>query len=331
MKLCHPQTGVEILQLVETSKASAAQRAGRAGREAPGEVYRLYVESEFAKFPEQTPPEILRCEMATIYLQLKTLGIKDVAQFPMVDRPPQQALVKAAQFLVRIGALDRSSGGLTGIGEKLSVLPIHPLYAYFLLIALEFECVAEVLTIVAMLSTETPFFASKKGRQEVAASTRPILHEDGDHLSMLSMFTQWKKHPQPKTFSYQHELNHSALDRAAAIRQQLKELVQRSWNAQISSCGGPKNWMQVRRCLLKACFTQTARLDEVSQSTYTTLLSRQQAKLHPSSVLFRKRPLPQCVVYSELVSTSKNYLRTVTEVDPAWLVELCPQHFSTAA
>lgn len=331
MKLCHPQTGVEILQLVETSKASAQQRAGRAGREAAGEVYRLYVESEFGKLPAHTPAEILRCELASIYLQLKTLGIANVAKFPLVDRPPQEALVKAAHFLCRIAALDRSTGDLTEIGRKLAVLPIHPLYAYLLLISTEFECVAEALTIVAMLSTETPFFASKKGRQEVASAARPVLHEDGDHLSLLSMYTQWKKHSQPKSFAHQHELNHAALERAAAIRQQLKELVTTTWKTQVSSCGGPKNWMVVRRCLLKACFTQTARLDEVSGNTYLTLLSRQEAKLHPSSVLFRKRPLPQCVVYAELVTTSKNYLRTVTEVDPAWLVELCPQHFSVPA
>lgn len=328
MKLCHPQTGIEILQLVETSKASAQQRAGRAGREAPGEVYRLYVESYFSLLPAMTPPEILRCELASIYLQLKTLGVANVAKFPLVDRPPQEALVKAAHFLCRIGALDRSSGELTEVGRKLSIMPIHPLYSYLLLISSEFECVAEALTIVAMISTETPFFISKKGTKEASGATRPVLHEDGDHLSLLSIFTQWKKHPQPKSFAFQHDLNNAALKLASNIREQLKELVQRSWNMQISSCGGPKNWMVVRRCLLKACFTQTARLDEVSGNTYQTLLSRQEAKLHPSSILFKKRPLPQCVVYAELVTTSKNYLRTVTEVDPSWLTELCPQHFA---
>ena len=76
MKLCHPHTGVEILQLAETSKASAQQRAGRAGREGPGEVYRMYVESEYAKLPEYTPAEILRCEMASIYLQATKLSLK---------------------------------------------------------------------------------------------------------------------------------------------------------------------------------------------------------------------------------------------------------------
>jgi len=331
LKICHSQTGVEALRLVETSRASAEQRAGRAGREAPGEVYRLYVESEYTKMPPQTPAEILRCEMASVYLQLKALGVGAVGSFPLIERPPQEALVKAAHFLRRIGSLDRE-GELTEVGRKLAAMPIHPLYAYFLLVAVEFECVAEVLSIVAMLSAETPFFSTGSKQREVSPSSKRVLHEDGDHLSLLSIYTQWKKHARPQAFARQHELSQNALEKASAIRAQLKELVRRSWAAQqISSCGGPKNWVVVRRCLLKACFTQTARLDEVNANSYSTLLTRQVAKIHPSSTLFRKRPLPACVVYNELVTTTKNYLRVVTEVDPTWLAELCPQHFAVNA
>jgi len=115
-KAFHPQTGVYILRLVETSQASACQRAGRAGREAPGEVYRLYVELEFDKMPKQTPPEILRCDMSSVYLQLKSLGVENVSNFPLLDPPPQEALVKAAHFLCRIGALDKQNT-LTDIEE----------------------------------------------------------------------------------------------------------------------------------------------------------------------------------------------------------------------
>lgn len=111
-----------MLKLVETSQASAKQRAGRAGREAPGEAYRLYVESEFARFPAQTPAEILRCELASVYLQLKSLGIQKVLSFPLVDRPPQESLVKAAHFLCRIGALDKNDE-MTEVGRGLGSAP----------------------------------------------------------------------------------------------------------------------------------------------------------------------------------------------------------------
>jgi ATP-dependent RNA helicase DHX8/PRP22 len=330
LKICHPQTGVELLRLVETSQASASQRAGRAGREAPGEAYRLYVESAHAQMPPQAPPEILRCDMSTVYLQLKVLGIEQVQDFPLVDRPPQEALVKAAHFLCRIGALTRANE-LTDVGSRLAMLPIHPLHAYCLLVAIEFECVSEMVTIVAMLSTETPFFITTRSQRELPPAARAVFHDDGDHLTLLSMYGQWKRHPNQREFSRRCSLNHSALEHAAAIRKQLKDLVQQNWGAQLSSCGGQQNWAVVRRCLLKSCFTQTARRDDVQQTSYLTLLTHQTAKLHPSSVLFRKRPQPPCVVYSELVTTTKSYLRIATEVDPAWLPELCPQHFAATA
>mmetsp|Transcript_92141 Transcript_92141/g.243540 ORF Transcript_92141/g.243540 Transcript_92141/m.243540 type:complete len:338 (+) Transcript_92141:1-1014(+) len=330
LKICHPQTGVEMLRLVETSQASASQRAGRAGREGPGEVYRLYVESDHAKMPQQTPAEILRCEMASVYLQLKALGVEKVASFPLVDRPPQEALVKAAQFLIRIGALNRDNS-MSDTGRRLAVLPIPPLYAYCLLLSVEFECVSEMLSVVAMMSLDMPFLLSPQGKKDAAPLSKSLQHQDGDHLTMLSIYSQWSKHSHQRSFAKQHSLNHSALEKAATIREQLKDLIKGSWGQQISSCGGPKHWVTVRRCLLKACFLQTARRDDINQTTYCTLLTRQAAKLHPTCVLFRRRPPPPCVVYGELVTTSKSYLRTVTEVDPSWLSELCPQYFASGA
>ncbi|CAE7627611.1 DHX8, partial [Symbiodinium pilosum] len=326
LKMCHPQTGIEMLRTVETSQASAIQRAGRAGREAPGEVFRLYVESDYHKMPVQTPAEILRCEMASVYVSLKALGISKVSSFPLVDRPPREALEKAAHFLCRIGALD-TKDALTDLGRKLATLPVHPLYAYCLHVSLEFECTAEILSIVAMMSADAQIFTSSRKQREGPQQAKPFHHEDGDHLSLLSAFGRWRKQKNRKAFAAENSLSHSALEKAENIRNQLKERLQQVWNANISSCGEPKNWVVVRRCLLKGLFLQTARRDEVNQTSYRTLLSRQEAKLHPSSVLHRRQPPPSCVVYSELVVTSKSYLRTVTEVNPAWLPELCPKFF----
>lgn len=307
---------------METSRASADQRAGRAGREAPGEVYRLFVEGEYQKMPAQTPAEIVRCEMAAVYLQLKALGVGNIAEFPLMDRPPKQTMVKAAQLLCRLGALERDNT-LTDLGQKLAVMPITPLFGFFLLTAVQFECLAEALTLVAMLSTDTPVFA----RSEKAALE--LHHEDGDHLTLLAVYSQWSKHNDRRDFEKKYGLNHNVLERASAIRSQLKDLVRTAWGVEnITSCGGPKHYTVVRRCLVKACFTQLARIDEVNARNYSTLIGRQEAKIHPSSVLARRRRLPAVVVYNELVTTSRNYLRTVTEVHPSWLNELCPQYFS---
>lgn len=329
LKICHPQTGVEVLKVVETSQASARQRAGRAGREAPGEAYRLYVEAEHDKMPAHTPAEILRCELASVYLQLKALGIQKVLSFPLVERPPQEALIKAAHLLTRLGALDKTDS-LTEIGRKLAMMPVHPVYAYCLLVSLEFDCTAEMLTIVAMLSADSVVFLTDSRRQkELAPKSRPVLHDDGDHLSLLQAYQMWRKASNKESFARKHGLNHVAFVRAASIRDQLKEIVQQAWGStQINSCGGPKKFYLVRRALLKGCFMQCARRDEANANSYVTMTTRQLAKLHPQCVLFRRRPLPPCVLYNEIVTTSKNYLRVVTEIDPKWLPELCPQYFA---
>jgi HrpA-like RNA helicase len=282
--------------------------------------------------PAHTPPEILRCEASSVFLQLKALGIENIAQFPLVDKLPKEALVKAALFLTRIGALDRH-GKLTEVGRKLSLLPIHPRLGFLLLSSWEFQCSAEILSLVAMLSAESPSFFTGQGRDgAVARASRPLLHEDGDHLTLVAIYSQWSKHSKKRDFVRQYCLNETALERAASIRKQLKEIVMSSWGKQhVPSCGGAKHYDIIRRCMLKACFMQAARVEDIGGTAYQTLVTRQEAKIHPSSVLFRRMPLPPCVVFNEMVTTKKNYLRTVTAVDPEWFAELCPQHFSPGA
>merc|ERR1712039_358544 len=107
------------------------------------------------------------------------------------------------------------------------------------------------------------------GQKEIAPKSKPLVHDDGDHLSLLSAYAKWKKAGNKQAFCRQHSLNGAAMDRAATIRGQLKDLMVQAWNCQqIASCGGPQNWHMVRRALLKGCFTQAARRDEVHANSY---------------------------------------------------------------
>jgi HrpA-like RNA helicase len=85
------KVGIESLVVEPISKASARQRAGRAGREAPGICYRLYPESAFQQLREMDEPEIQRCKLASVVLLMKAVGIDDVLSFDFMDRPPRQA------------------------------------------------------------------------------------------------------------------------------------------------------------------------------------------------------------------------------------------------
>jgi ATP-dependent RNA helicase DHX8/PRP22 len=111
--------GADSLQVVPVSQAQARQRSGRAGREAPGKAFRLYTEAAFAALPPTTPPEITRVNLGSVVLQLKALGVSDVAGFDFMDPPPQGAVIRSLELLFALGALD-STGQLTpDTGEQL--------------------------------------------------------------------------------------------------------------------------------------------------------------------------------------------------------------------
>lgn len=329
LKACHPSTGIEVLKLSSTSKAAANQRSGRAGREGPGEAYRLYIEEEYNQMIDQTPPEIVRVDMATCYLQLKALNI-DVLTFPFMDAPDQRHLTKSAMLLLRLGALSRDQQ-LTELGKRLAVLPLHPLYAKAILISDEFECVAEMLSIVAMLSTDSLFYQSKSLKTEISIARKALHHPDGDHLTLLNIYKQWAKRSRDserRAFCGEVGLNHHAMMRALNIRDQLKDLLPQIGITNVSSVGKPENWFKVRQCLLKAMFVNVAKLDDIGGTVYTTIMQRQEAKIHPHSSLFQRLPMSPCILYSEFVTTSKNYLRTCTVIDPSWLLEIVPEYFA---
>jgi ATP-dependent RNA helicase DHX8/PRP22 len=99
----HPKTGMDCLIIVPISKAEAWQRSGRAGRNQPGICYRLYTEDSFSALRESIVPEILRCSLSSVVLQLKSMNVNDILGFDFMDKPPQSALVRALEQLYALG------------------------------------------------------------------------------------------------------------------------------------------------------------------------------------------------------------------------------------
>ncbi|CAM9423081.1 unnamed protein product, partial [Hapterophycus canaliculatus] len=126
-----PSTGMEFLRSQDVSKAQATQRAGRAGREAPGVCYRLFREDSYLELGDAPTPEILRVNLAQVVLQLKVMGIDDPSTFDYVTAPSRAALLKALKTLAMLGALDRT-GQVTPDGRKMASLPLDPAFAHLL-------------------------------------------------------------------------------------------------------------------------------------------------------------------------------------------------------
>jgi pre-mRNA-splicing factor ATP-dependent RNA helicase DHX15/PRP43 len=151
-KVYNPRIRVESLLVSPISKASAHQRAGRAGRTQPGKCFRLYTEKSFQNdLQPQTYPEILRSNLANVVLNLKKLGIDDLVHFDFMDPPAPETLMRALELLNYLGALD-DDGNLTKLGQLMSEFPLDPQMSKMLVVSPEFNCSNEILSITAMLS-----------------------------------------------------------------------------------------------------------------------------------------------------------------------------------
>lgn len=150
-------TGIQSFEVGWISKASAAQRAGRAGRTGPGHCYRLYSSAVFERdFEEHTQPEILRMPVEGVVLQLKSMNLQHVVNFPFPTPPDRDNLLKAEQLLLHLGAIS-NDGKLTALGRIISSYPLSPRYAKMLAIGSQHDCMPYTLALVAALATPNLF------------------------------------------------------------------------------------------------------------------------------------------------------------------------------
>jgi ATP-dependent helicase HrpB len=155
-------TGLPRLELVPISQASAAQRAGRAGRTAPGVCWRLWDESSHKGRPAADAPEVLRSDLAEALLQLLVLGER--GDFPWLDPPPREAIENAHRLLKLLGAIDEREA-ITPLGQELASLPAHPRLARLLLAGAEHGVLRETSVAAALLSERDPFRAADHARR----------------------------------------------------------------------------------------------------------------------------------------------------------------------
>jgi len=151
-----PSSGLDRLVTVRSSKASALQRTGRAGRTAPGVCYRLYSEHSFTAMTSHTPPEMLTADLAPLLLELAAWGAAAPRSLPWLDPPPAAALTAAAELLRLLGALT-AEGRITPLGREMVRLPVHPRLARLLLESKAHGVERSACRVAALLSGRDPF------------------------------------------------------------------------------------------------------------------------------------------------------------------------------
>jgi ATP-dependent helicase HrpB len=145
-----PHRGINTLLIEKISVASSDQRAGRAGRTAPGLCLRLWTEREHAQRALQELPEVKRLDLAEVVLTLKAAGIDDVYNFPWLEKPEAKSLERAEALLEDLGALAGKDRTITEVGRRMLRFPMHPRYARMFLAAQEFGCVRSVALMAAL-------------------------------------------------------------------------------------------------------------------------------------------------------------------------------------
>ncbi|KAL7422216.1 hypothetical protein Q5752_002862 [Cryptotrichosporon argae] len=331
IKTFNPRTCMDVLSVVPCSLASANQRAGRAGRTSAGKTFRLYPSSLLpttntsSPMPLSTPPELVRSDITVYLLQLKALGIDNLAKFDFMSPPPSEMMVRALEFLFCLKAIDDDGRLSRPLGERMAELPLDPMMAAILLNSVEFRCSEEVLTIAAMTSVQNVFIQPQGGMKEAMAEVerRKFTAEEGDHLTLLNAYNAFAKYGQrDKQWCGNHRLNHKALSRALSIRKQLKKYLDR-FALPVVSCEGDA--VRLRKCLVSGYFKNAARM--LPDGTYRSAREGAVLHVHPSSVMFTRQPSTGWVIFHEVVETTKSFMRDLTVVDEDWLVELAPHYY----
>jgi ATP-dependent RNA helicase DDX35 len=338
LRCYNPKTGIESLMTVPVSKASATQRAGRAGRTRPGKCYRLYTEETYETLQETTPPELQRSNLAPFILQLKALGIDNVLRFDYLSPPPPELLAKGLELLYSLGALDDYAKLTKPLGNQMAELAVEPMMARTLLAAPSFGCLSEMLTIAAMTSLGgNVWYGLDSDKKKTESARRKFAAEEGDHLTLLNAYqafvTVGRKESQ---FCKANSLNFKSMTRAVSIRAQLKRYLERlgvpvdeppasGGAAQPPPPAGRAE--QVRRCLTTGYFAHAARMQP--DGTFRNVEGDAVLHAHPSSLMFNRKA--DWVIFHELLETrDKAYIRDVTKIERAWLLEYAPGFYEVA-
>ncbi|GMN43620.1 hypothetical protein TIFTF001_012828 [Ficus carica] len=352
----NPISDIENLVVAPISKASARQRAGRAGRIRPGKCYRLYTEEYFVnEMATEGIPEIQRSNLVSCIIQLKALGIDNILGFNWPASPSPEAMVRALEVLYSLGVLDDDAKLTSPAGFQVAEIPLDPMISKMILSSSQLGCSEEIITIAAVLSIQKynvaldtvnkysailqSIWVSGRGAQkELDEAKLRFAAAEGDHVTFLNVYKGFFQSGKSSQWCHKNFVNYHAMKKVVEIREQLRRIAQRIGIA-LKSCEG--DMLAVRKAITAGFFANACHLEAHSHSgKYKTIRSSQEVYIHPSSVLFRApkctlAPLltvvtfgvnPKWVIYHSLVSTDRQYMRNVISIDPSWLTEVAP-HF----
>ncbi|MEM7292939.1 MAG: ATP-dependent RNA helicase HrpA, partial [Pseudomonadota bacterium] len=307
---------VQRLPIEKISQASARQRAGRCGREAPGICVRLYDEEDFQARPTFTDPEILRTNLAAVVLQMAAMRLGEIEHFPFVEKPDARLIRDGYQLLFELGGVS-DSNALTKLGKKLARLPIEPRFARMLLAAGDEGCVSEILTITSALSVIDPRDRPQEKRQAADEMHGEFNDESSDFSAWLNLWAfidvQWSNLSRSKfrKMCQSRFLSYLRIREWQDVRRQLQSLCE---ELKLRENSEEASYDAVHRAILSGLLGNVSNHDE--KSDYRGTRNRK-VRIFPGSGLFSKKP--KWMVAAEISETTQLYARTVAKINIDWV------------
>ncbi|MFC4535029.1 ATP-dependent RNA helicase HrpA [Sphaerisporangium dianthi] len=324
---------VQRLPIEPISQASANQRKGRCGRTSDGVCIRLFAEEDFLGRPEFTDPEILRTNLASVILQMTSLGLGDIAAFPFVEPPDQRQVKDGVNLLHELGAFDEHHK-LTPIGSKLAQLPVDPRLARMVLAADGNGCATEVMVIAAALSIQDPRERPADKQAQADQKHARFADKESDFLSYLNLWDHVREQQRELSSSQFRRmckadfLNYLRVREWQDIYSQLKQVAKGLGVTLNTTRPDP---YQTHVSLLAGMLSHIGVLDVEKSDKNEAGPRRRPVReyigarnarfaIFPGSALSRKQP--RWVMAGELVETSRLWARVVAKIEPEWVEPL---------
>jgi len=310
---------IQRLPIETISKASANQRAGRCGRVAAGICIRLYSEQDYLNKSEFTEPEILRTNLASVILQMSTLKLGDIKDFPFLERPDNKMIRDGVKVLHEINALDLKER-MTPLGHQIARLPIDPKLARTLIAAKQFNCLTEISIIVSGLSIQDPREKPVDKMHLAEGKHAAYKAENSDFLSFIKL---WNKYETKKTelsnnrlkkYCRENFLSFVRMREWQDVQQQINLVIKNELKFKVNQT--PAGYQDIHQALLTGLLSNIG----FKHEQYEYLGARNHKFfIFPGSGQHKVRP--KWIVAAEHVETSKVYARNVAKVEPEWIEE----------
>jgi ATP-dependent helicase HrpA len=322
---------VQRLPIEAISQASANQRSGRSGRTSNGIAIRLYSEEDFMRRPEYTEPEILRTNLAAVILQMISLGLGDIQNFPFLQPPDSRGIKDGIDLLRELGAVTQEAS-ITRIGKQLAQLPIDPRLARMVIESKTQGTTREVMAIVAGLSIQDPRERPLEKRPQADQAHARFIDRTSDFLTLLNLWNYVKTQEkelsgnQFRRLCKAEYLNFLRIREWGDVYRQLKRMAKPLGLVVGDPSTNPNG---IHRSLLAGLLSQIGIKDTAQDSTKHGSKAKQgdyigarqvRFTVFPGSALAKKQP-PE-LMSAELVETSRLFARMNAAIDLAWVEPL---------